>query len=125
MEEIAALSDSNSTQATDRSIKKNLIENSRRVGCFHLPFISFISNQLLKSEDTNRLERLFVKMDSDMDGRLSKDEFCRAMEDTVDSLDNKESLEQVFKRIDADGSGFIEYCEFVAAGLERQVQLSN
>lgn len=54
-----------------------------------------------------------------MDGRLSQDEFCRAMEDAVDSLYSNESLEQVFKRIDTDGSGFIEYSEFVAAGLER------
>ena len=58
-------------------------------------------------------------MDSEMDGRLSQDEFCRAMEDAVDSLYSNESLEQVFKRIDTDGSGFIEYSEFVAAGLER------
>lgn len=41
------------------------------------------------------------------------------MEDAVDILDNNESLEQVFEKIDADGSGFIEYSEFVAAGLER------
>ena len=54
-----------------------------------------------------------------MDGRLSQDEFCRAMEDAVDSLYSNESLEQVFKRIDTDGSGFIEYSEFVAARLER------
>ena len=61
---------------------------------------------------------LFNEIDTDKDGKLSLDELKNASSELSELLSaNKDDVVEVFESLDTNGSGFIEYSEFVTAVL--------
>ena len=74
--------------------------------------IAAISAKKLNFAELNRLHDLFVKLDKDKDGCLSLDEFLGAFVST--GISNSE-VKLLFSAADSNGSGRVEYSEFLAA----------
>ena len=77
----------------------------------------------MDEKDIELLIKEFNKLDKDGDGEISIDEFKSAI-----SIMNKkapEEIEAVFKEIDADKSGSINYTEFIAATMNQSVYLKE
>lgn len=65
----------------------------------------------------HELRDLFVKIDVDDSGTISRDEFVKAMTSTEVPLDR---VEQMFRDMDIDHSGEVDYSEFLSATLSAQ-----
>ena len=92
---------------------------------FKQAFMSFIVAQLLSKDQTAALKKEFQAMDTDGDGRLSREEllegYCRHMpeEEAIQVVNH------VISTVDTDNSGFIEYSEYIAAAINHETLLTK
>lgn len=82
--------------------------------------LMYIAMQLSNTE-VKKLRELFTVMDKDGDGKLSLEEFQEACKKFTGTINAKEILAS----IDTDQSGYIDYTEFLAATMDREVYLSE
>ena len=84
--------------------------------------LTFIASRL-SEEEVKKLKENFQKIDTNGDGMLSLEEVKKAISHNKGiSLSN---VEQIFKSIDTDNSGNIDYTEFIAASLDKNVYLQE
>ena len=84
--------------------------------------LTFIASRL-SEEEVKKLKENFQKIDTNGDGMLSLEEVKKAISHNKGiSLSN---VEQIFKSIDTDNSGNIDYTEFIAASLDKNIYLQE
>ena len=71
-------------------------------------FYLYILNQLTSKEDKEELLKTFKSLDTNQDGRLSRNELEDAFEQSNIGL-TQEELFNIMKILDSDASGFIDY----------------
>lgn len=85
---------------------------------------TFIATQCLSISDTKELRQVFTEMDTNGDGKLSKEElfnyFCKEI---GEEAANEEVL-KIFSEVDTDNNGFVDYTEFLKASIDDKT-LSN
>ena len=64
-------------------------------------------------------------MDLNGDGKLDKNEIKAGYKEYYDKDLSDEEIDEIFAKVDADGSGEIEYSEFVIATMNEKNLLSN
>lgn len=80
------------------------------------------------SEDLSILRDLFHKIDIDNNGTISKDEFEKAADELHDMhfFNFKDiNTDEVFKQIDLDGDGSVDFHEFCVAAVDHKKFLSK
>jgi len=68
-------------------------------------------------DDIKELKDLFMSLDNNGDGSLTMDELRKGLE----GRENGETLLELLKAADTDGSGDINYTEFIAATLDANI----
>ena len=86
--------------------------------------IIFIVGQLASKEDMLELQKAFKVLDTNNDGMLSEAELADGYEHKYGG-DAKKIAKQIFKRIDMDMSGYIDYSEFVVATINKKKLLTE
>jgi len=83
--------------------------------------LTVIATQLQK-KDIEELRQYFKSLDKNGDGTISRKELLQGLEQQAKSLPgmSPEALEKLVA-IDSDGSGSIDYTEFLAAAIDKQV----
>merc|ERR1719499_1264592 len=71
----------------------------------------------INSSQLEKLQLLFTELDEDGNGTLSRDELTRGLQKTNVPA---EQIPLILEGIDVDGSGEIDYTEFLAAAVERR-----
>jgi len=71
----------------------------------------------INGSQLERLQLLFTQLDEDGSGTLSREELTRGLQKTNIPA---EQIPMILEGIDVDGSGEIDYTEFLAAALERR-----
>jgi len=79
---------------------------------------------LTKSEKEN-LARIFKAIDKNGDGKLSKEEIMEGYDLFFGKNMDKNEIEKMFDAVDIDGSGYIDYSEFVVAAMNEKQLLTN
>ena len=87
--------------------------------------MTFIATQLISKEDKRELEKVFLHFDKNKDGRLSKEEILNGYEEYYGTPPKMDEIDALFAKIDTDGSGTIDYSEFVVATLNQKTLLND
>eukprot|EP00930_Biecheleria_cincta_P046613 TRINITY_DN32165_c0_g1_i1.p1 TRINITY_DN32165_c0_g1~~TRINITY_DN32165_c0_g1_i1.p1 ORF type:complete len:587 (+),score=147.27 TRINITY_DN32165_c0_g1_i1:82-1842(+) len=80
--------------------------------------LTVIATQL-PEENIQTLKSMFFSMDKNSDGTLTVLEIEKAL--TQAGVELPADIQQLLKQVDTDGSGVVDYTEFLAATLDKQV----
>ncbi|CAG9321174.1 unnamed protein product [Blepharisma stoltei] len=78
--------------------------------------MTFISSQVTSAKEDKEFAELFSKMDKNKDGKLSQREILEGYKEL--GITTPPGISEVLKKIDSDGSGFLDYTEFVTASKD-------
>jgi calcium-dependent protein kinase len=87
--------------------------------------MSFISSQLISKSEKERLAKIFKAIDKNGDGKLSKEEILNGYEEHFGKVLDEDELDKLFSSVDVDGSGFIDYSEFIMATMNEKKNVSE
>lgn len=96
----------------------NSLRTFRGVSKLRKIALTAIAHQMLDSE-IDELKKAFAAMDTNGDGSLTIAEVKSALDRSGIKL--PPDLDEVIKEIDSDGSGSIDYMEFIAATLDQKI----
>lgn len=85
----------------------------------------FITSQCLSDDDVKELKETFVKFDSNGDGKIDKGELIQGYSEIVGPEEAIVQANEVFATVDIDGSGYIDYSEFITAAMNKKKLLSK
>ena len=82
--------------------------------------IAYIASQLLSKKEKESLATIFKAFDENGDGMLSKEEIKNGYEKVFGYSINEEQINAMFQEVDLDGSGYLDYSEFVVATMNEK-----
>ena len=85
---------------------------------------TFIATQLLTAQETKELRTLFQAIDSNGDGKLSRQELIEEYRKTMSSEDAEREVDVIMEKVDSDKSGFIDYTEFLQASMDHKKMMN-
>eukprot|EP00358_Blepharisma_japonicum_P004859 CAMPEP_0202942868 /NCGR_PEP_ID=MMETSP1395-20130829/3107_1 /ASSEMBLY_ACC=CAM_ASM_000871 /TAXON_ID=5961 /ORGANISM="Blepharisma japonicum, Strain Stock R1072" /LENGTH=196 /DNA_ID=CAMNT_0049639601 /DNA_START=170 /DNA_END=757 /DNA_ORIENTATION=- len=86
---------------------------------------AFITTQCLSLKDTKSLRDIFIAMDTNHDGKLSRDELMEQFVKIMGAEAADEEVTRIMAEVDTDNSGFIDYFEFLKATMDQKVLVSS
>lgn len=95
----------------------NNLKAFRSSGKFKRVCLTLIAKHM-KEEDISELESTFLALDKDKDGTLTAKEIKVGLE--KHKLQIPEDLQETLESLDTDGSGVIDYTEFIAATMTQK-----
>ena len=81
--------------------------------------LAYIVHNLVHKEDCEYLRQVFIAFDDNGDGKLTKDELIQGLCILLTPEEAEKEVNRLIEIIDVDGNGFIEYEEFLRAGLDK------
>lgn len=80
---------------------------------------AFIASQLMSKSERDNLSKVFKAFDKNGDGKLSMDEVKEGYLEHYGRIMSDTEVEEMFRSVDTDNSGFIDYTEFVVAATSQ------
>ena len=103
------------------SLNTNSLKNYKNSNKLQKAVLTFIASRL-KDDEIKLLKDIFVALDRNQDGSLTVEEIKLGV---AQLKDVKLDVEDIFSSIDTDGSGVINYTEFLAATIDQKVYLKE
>jgi calcium-dependent protein kinase len=79
---------------------------------------TFISTQCLSLADTKELRDVFKAMDTNSDGKLSRQELYDYFVKEMDPAEAEEEVGRIMREVDTDNNGYVDYTEFIKATID-------
>jgi calcium-dependent protein kinase len=111
-------------EQTDPRALKNL-QTFRTEQKFQFAVLTFLGSNLLNKEESKQMYDNFRKLDKNNDGKLSADELIEAYNKTMQKEEAEEEVRKIMQTVDSNGSGFIDYSEFVTACMKKEMLVNN
>ena len=112
------------TENTDLNYLKQFINPIGYISKFHEAVIAFLCVNFISKDEENNLRKLFRYMDKEGKNSISKKELKQSLEE-IDIKITDEELDKIFETVDENGTGFIEYQEFIRNACDIQALLSE
>ena len=87
--------------------------------------LAYIVHNLIPKKDFEFLRELFFIFDESGNGRLTKEELIKGLNYILPLKEAENEVNRLMNIIDVDQSGFIEYEEFLRAGLNKEKILTK
>jgi len=87
--------------------------------------LSFIVHNSLHLEEVKNMYKTFHSIDTNNDGKISKEEMTVLLQNFFGLDDVRDEVDKIFKNIDSDNNGYIEYEEFVRASIDKGKLLTD
>ncbi|CEM37936.1 unnamed protein product [Vitrella brassicaformis CCMP3155] len=88
--------------------------------------LTFIASQLVTKDEKDELTKTFKLLDANGDGMLSREELLDGYSKILGDADAAaEEVDMILKQADTDGSGSIDYTEFLVATMDRRTLCSE
>jgi calcium-dependent protein kinase len=88
--------------------------------------LTYIVSQLVTNKEKEQLQKVFIALDKDKDGKVSKEDLIQGFNEYFgDDYPAKEQVEAIMDQIDIDGNGYIDLTEFVIATINKKNLLSE
>lgn len=85
---------------------------------------TFITTQCISIKDTKQLREVFKAMDTNGDGKLSREELLNQFSGTMGDA-AVEEVDRIMAEVDSDHNGYIDYTEFLKATLDVRTIMST
>ena len=112
------------TENTDLNYLKHIINPINYVSKFHETIIAFLCVNYISVDEENNLRKLFRYMDKEGKNSISKNDLKLTLEE-IDIKVSDEELNKIFETVDENGTGFIEYQEFLRNACDIKTLLSE
>ena len=94
---------------------KNFSKHSK----FYQVVLAFLSHNYAEKGELEKLKKIFYKIDTNLDGKLSKEELMNAYKLAGIKI-KKSQLDKIINSMDFDNNGYIEYEEFIRATIPKE-----
>ena len=115
-------------QINDEKILKNLIENLKNYknnSVIQQTALAFLVHNFPQLKDVINACKLFNQIDTNGDGKINKKELYEGLKEKI-KIDNLESIVNIiYKNLDMNNNGFIEYEEFVRAAINKEIFITD
>ena len=112
----------------DEKIIVNLlknIKNYKRDSVIQETALAYLVHNFPQIPDVINACKLFNQIDNDNDGKINKDELYKGLQSRIELKTLKKDIEIIFKNLDMNGNGYIEYEEFVRAAINKDFFMSD
>lgn len=86
---------------------------------------ALIAAQMLLKKENEEIDRVFNAIDTNQDGRLSKEEVKAVYAAYFGRTLRDKEVDEIFERVDQERLGYLEYSEFVVAAMNETDLFSN
>ncbi len=88
--------------------------------------MTYIVSQLITSREKEQLQKIFLSLDTDRDGKLSQKELVAGYRASFgEDFPADDEVKSVLEKVDVDKNGFIDLTEFIVATIDKQKLLSS
>ena len=112
------------TEDKDLSVLKQFITPRNYASKFHEAVCAYLCVHFLTDEDEKNLKTVFRYLDKDNEGKITKDAIKSCLEE-IDVEIKEEELNKIFDKIDENGSGLIEYQEFLINACDMKLVMTE
>ena len=112
----------------DENIMQNLInniKNYKRESALQETALAYLVHNFPQIPDVINASKLFNKIDKNDDGQINKEELYKGLKDRLPRKNVKKEVETIFKNLDMDNNGYIEYEEFIRGAVNKDFFLSD
>ena len=99
----------------------NNIKTYKNVSIFQKYALNYLIHNFPQLNDVKNSAKLFCQIDTDSDGKIARDELFNGLNEQLENKITKEEFEEIYKNIDLNNSGFIDYEEFVVASVTKNI----
>jgi Ca2+-binding EF-hand superfamily protein len=112
------------TENTDLNYLKQFINPIGYISKFHEAIIAFLCVNFISADEEKNLRKLFRYMDKEGKNAIGKDRMKECLEE-IDINVTDEELDKIFNTVDENGTGFIEYQEFIRNACDIKALLNE
>ena len=98
----------------------NNLKSYKRDSVIQETALAYLVHNFPQLKDVVNACKLFNQIDINGDGKINKKEFLNGLKSKINSNTLEKDVEQIFKNIDMDNNGYIEYEEFVRAAVSKE-----
>ena len=102
----------------------SFLVNYAKSNIFKKMTLLFIASRL-EDNEINHLKKIFEAFNLQKDGQISYQDLKKGLKELKYCRDNDEELCELFKSIDVDQNGKIDYTEFLAATIQKRIYLQK
>ena len=110
-------------QIKDENTLKKLLANLKaykRDSIIQETALAYLVHNFPQMKDVVNACKLFNQIDINGDGKINKNELLKGLQSKMNSPTLEQDVDQIYKNIDMDNNGYIEYEEFVRAAVSKE-----